>query len=89
MAWRLILDIKKPDFPIIILYADDWNLHPEVEDVTSHFDISHGWIAGFLIEEKEDSYIIAAEYFDTEGSVRYTQAIPKKCINFKHIFKEW
>jgi len=83
------LDIKKPDFPIIILYAEDWNLYTELEDLKERFEVSHGWIAGFLIREKDDCFIIAAEYFDDDDRLRYTQAIPKKCINFKHIFKEW
>lgn len=81
--------IEKPNFPIIIMLARDWNLYEKQHSLNEKFELSKGWLAGFLIEEKEDAYIVAAEYFpfkNYEDGVRYIQAIPKETVLFKKIF---
>jgi len=89
---REISQNEKPDYPIIIALARDWHLYQSQELISQNFKVSEGWIVGFLIQEKKDSFIVAAEYFhfdDDEDSVRYTQVIPKETVIWHRIFKEW
>ena len=78
----------EPRFPLILIQARDWNLYKEQHTLNEKFEVSEGWLIGFLIEEKKDSYIVAAEYFpcdNDEDGVRYIQAIPKETVIFKKI----
>ena len=79
--------MEKIRYPLMILCARDWNLFRNLEKITENFHIAEGWIIGFLIQETDDCYVLAAEIFPEDdpddSQVRYTQAIPKESILFK------
>lgn len=71
----------QPKYPVVMIYADDWNQYAGQHDPEDGkpYRTSKGWIAGFLIEEKEDHLVIAHAAFDF-GDVRYAVVIPKCTI---------
>ena len=79
----------KPNFPLIVLYARDWSMYEEIHKCTDSFTIARGWIAGWLIQETKDSYIIAFENFDDDNKmqVRHTDVIPKETVLYKKIVR--
>lgn len=78
--------MEKLKYPIIVLLARDWNLYKDQYPVDEKFEVSVGWISGFLVKETDDTYVISAEYFADEETVRYTQAIPKETVTFHRVF---
>jgi len=79
----------KPNYPVIIICARDWNIYQGVYDTEEKFTVAKGWIAGWLLKENEDCLIVTTEDFEdtSKNQVRYVMAIPKETILFKKIIK--
>ncbi len=64
---------------IIYIQAVDWAIHHEQVSAEQKFDVIHGEIVGFLVEETDTHVAIAQQWFTTE-EVRQTIVVPKVCI---------
>lgn len=78
----------QPHYPLIILYARDWAARDSLLKVSDakNIPLPTAWIAGWLITERKDCYVVAHQNFDDEGDeVRETTVIPKENVSFKRI----
>lgn len=64
---------------IIYIQAVDWAIHHEQVNANQQFDVIHGEIVGFLVEETDTHIAIAQQWFTT-GEVRQAVVVPKVYI---------
>ncbi len=74
-------EIKIPDFPMAVACAKDWTLYNEQKPANDRFDVSIGYVIGFLVKEDDEKVVLSANVF-TDGQVRETTVIPKENIIF-------
>ena len=61
---------------LIIAYCTDWAVYAQQTPKTTPYDIERGYVAGILINETPDAYIIAHHEFNG-GDCRHVTALPK------------
>lgn len=70
---------KISKFPVVMVCAKDWTLYNEQKSIYDKFEISIGYLIGFLIQEDKEKIVLAANYFE-DGQVRETTVVPKEAI---------
>lgn len=80
-----------PKYPLILIYATDWNLYRDICKENYDFKIAKCWIAGWLISEDQEQLVVAFESFveTQDNQVRDVTVIPKKNIIFKRVVKDF
>lgn len=82
---KKITKLYKAPFPIVLVYATDWNSYSYQKDLDEEFNLCPGWVCGHLVKENREKIVIAQDYFPTLEAVRGTMVIPKSTIIFRKI----
>ena len=64
---------------LVAIQAVDWAMHSAQVSSTYDFDMIHGLLVGFLVQETDEYVAITQQWFSS-GEVRQTISIPKVCI---------
>lgn len=79
-------------YPIIVIKARDWSIYSDTYRINKgeDWDVTNGWMVGWLIREQGDSFVIAFEIFEESlyNKMRHIQVVPKETILFKKIIKD-
>ena len=69
-------------YPIIVIKARDWAIYNDAYRINEKesWDVTNGWMVGWLIKEQEDSLIIAFEVFESRHSSSLNNWILTKIV---------
>ena len=70
-------------FRVIAVFAKDWNQYTSQRDYRSDFDVSKGWVVGWVIQENDEKLVLAQDWFPDLKDVRDICVIPKETIIYQ------
>lgn len=80
-------NIIERELEIVCLMATDWSYYEQQAHIDSPFDPIDGIIVGLLIQEDDEKYVLAHQWFPREGEVRHVTVITKTSVQELHRLK--